>query len=236
MDSLADLLDTDADRTAIEHPARASHPIPLGQFSKTAYKTGNYFRHLGVGPGATVAVADDRAPEPLYALFGAALLGATVRFGPTEGDWRVLVGPTVDVADRSTAPGSKRLAYGERPTDPAVAHFGTGVWSENPTFPDDGDVGREDPLLETADDTWSHGEVLDAAQTVVERADLTDDDAVAVRASLSNPGTIVAGVVAPLLAGATVLLPAQETVGTIAVAVADGDAPESRTVAPETFR
>ena len=55
------------------------------------------------------------------------------------------------------------------------------------------------------------------------------DDEMAVRASLARPETVVAGVVAPLLAGATVLLPDDETVGS--VAVADSDAPEERVVA-----
>ena len=229
MDSLADLLDPRSDRTAIEQPAHSSHPISLGQFTTTAYKTGNYLRHLGVGPGTTVAIADDRAPESLYALFGAALLGATVRFGPTDDDWRVLVGPTADVADQSTPPGSTRLAYGDQPDDPTIAHFGTDVWSENPAFPDD-HVEREANLLEMARGTYTHGAVLDTAQTIVEGGVLTDDDIVVVRVPLSNVGAVAVGIVAPLLAGATILLPASNEVGTVAVGI--GDAPEPRVVDP----
>lgn len=229
MDALGDLLDPDAERPAVASPARASRPISLGEFTRTARKTGNYLRHLGVGRGVTVAVADDRAPEPLYALFGAALLGATVRFGSAGDDWRVLVGPTADVVGRSAPPGATRVAYGDPPSDPSVAHFGTDVWSENPAFPE-GDVTQDDPLLVVGERAVAHGDLLDAAGEVVERAELTDDDRVAVRASLARPGTVAAGVVAPLLAGATVLLPGDGSRGT--VTVTDGDAPEGRVVRP----
>lgn len=235
MDSLAEFLDSRSDRTAIDHPARSSQPISLGQFSRTAYKTGNYLRHLGVGPGATVAIADDLAPEPLYALFGAALLGATARFDAADDDWRVLVGPTAEVGDRPTPPGSTRIGYGDRPADPAIAHFGTNVWSENPTFPHS-DVGREDSLLLTDGEPWTHGELLDAAQEIVERGDVTNEDVMAVRAPLSNPGTVAAGIVAPLLVGATILLPTLDAVGTVAVASGDGDVPESRVVGTDDPR
>jgi hypothetical protein len=61
---------------------------------------------------------------------------------------------------------------------------------------------------------------------VVDEAELTDEDLVALRSSLTEPGAVVAGVLAPLSVGATVLLPQTDLTGT--VAVTDGDAPEPR--------
>jgi hypothetical protein len=57
---------------------------------------------------------------------------------------------------------------------------------------------------------------------------------VAVRASLADPGTVVAGVVAPLIAGAAVLFPDEDSVGDFAVV--DGDAPESAVRRPADVR
>ncbi|MFC7045078.1 hypothetical protein ACFQH6_06285 [Halobacteriaceae archaeon GCM10025711] len=90
-------------------------------------------------------------------------------------------------------------------------------------------VDPESAVLTTTDGAFSHRAVLAAAERVVDETDLGDGDEMAVRASLARPETVVAGVVAPLLAGATVLLPGDEAVGS--VAVADGDAPEERVVA-----
>ncbi|WP_132057511.1 hypothetical protein [Halorussus amylolyticus] len=59
---------------------------------------------------------------------------------------------------------------------------------------------------------------------------LEPGDEVAVRASLADPGTVVAGVLAPLLAGAAMLLPDEGATGDFAVAV--GDAPEKTVVRP----
>jgi hypothetical protein len=78
---------------------------------------------------------------------------------------------------------------------------------------------------------YTHAAVLSAARSVADAAALDGDDTVVVRAPLSVPEVVAGGVVAPLLAGATVSLDA-ETKGT--VAVADRTAPESRRIRPET--
>jgi hypothetical protein len=225
------------------------------RFCTTAWKTGNFWRRRGVHEGATVAVADDPVPEAIFAFLGAALLGARTEFGlpdsagegPGAGeeaqlDARIAVAPHDEVGEYDLAPGSQRVAYGGPPDDPAVAHFERDVWSENPAFPetaiDPGTValvaGGEFPGDERK---FSHADLLSAARDVADDGELEPDDEVAVRASLAEPGTIVAGVVAPLLAGAAILFPDEQATDEVATgdfAVADGseDVPENQIVRP----
>ncbi|MGM0591491.1 MAG: acetyl-CoA synthetase, partial [Halobacteriota archaeon] len=65
---------------------------------------------------------------------------------------------------------------------------------------------------------YSHADLLGAARRVVGDEGLTDEATVALRAPLSHPGTVVAGVVAPLLAGGTILLSDGDETGDVAVA------------------
>ena len=184
------------------------------RFCTTAWKTGNLLRNEGVRSGMTVAVADDPAPEAVLACYGAALLGATVGFGPDALDDRTkaLVVPTADLGGYDAGPRTRRVGYGEEPGDPSVAYFERDVWSENPTEPPDR-VDPEDPLLRVGGGTRTHGEVLGAARTVADDWGLEPGDAVAVRASFAHPGTVAAGLVAPVLAGAVVRLPDGEGAG-----------------------
>jgi hypothetical protein len=85
-------------------------------------------------------------------------------------------------------------------------------------------------VLSTADATYAHSDLLSAAERVVDEYDLSADDRVGVRASLAHPGTVVAGVVAPLLASGVVVLPGEEAAGTVSVAT--GSAPEDRVIDP----
>ena len=180
------------------------------RFCTTAWKTGNFLRHQGVRDGVGVGVADDLTTQPLLTLFGTALLGGATRFGevdPAEVQALVLPAGEADAAD--VPAGTHRVGYGAKPEAPAVAHFGRDVWSENPSFPP---VERdpETSALATADATYSHRELIEAAERVVDEYDLTADDSVAVRASLTRPGTVVAGVLAPLVAGGAVALDAPD--------------------------
>ena len=178
------------------------------RFCTTAWKTGNLLRNEGVRSGMAVAVADDPAPEAVLGFYGAALLGAAVGFGPDalRDRTKALVVPTPDLGDYDAGPRTRRVAYGAEPADPSVAYFERDVWSENPTEPPDR-VAPEDPLLRTPDREWTHAEVLDAARAVADEWDLEPGEAVAVRAPFAHPGTVAAGLVAPVLAGAVVLLP-----------------------------
>lgn len=200
----------------------------------TAWKTGNFLRHLGVrGVGeapadrvSTVEVAPDPLPEPVFTFLGAAGLGARTAFDPrADGRARVTV-VGVDDEDRyDPPPGSKLAVYGGAPDAPETDHWEQEVWSENP---------RAHPALVDPDQTalvagggrYSHAAVLDAARSVAELAGLAPGDRVAVRASLSDPRVVAAGVVAPLYAGATVVFPDDEARGAYVV----GEGPEGRRV------
>ena len=194
------------------------------RFCTTAWKTGNFLRHQGVRDGVVVGVADDLTTQPLLTLFGTALLGGATRFGEVDpAEVQALVLPAA-AADAAEVPaGTHRVGYGAEPEDPAVAHFGRDVWSENPSFPP---VERdpETPALATADATYSHRELVGAAERVVDEYDVTADDRVAVRASLTRPGTVVAGVLAPLVAGGAVALDAPDGTEADATLAVESDA------------
>jgi hypothetical protein len=223
MDTIADVVAglDDPERAAV----RADRTQDARETRDRIYKTGNALRHRGVRVDSGVAILDRAEPAALHSFLGAALLGATVEFGPDEVvEARVLAGPTVELDGYDLPPGGQRVGWGEPPVDPSWMYFERDVWSENPAFPEP-DATPETDLLPGV----THSEVLAAAEDVA--ADLTEDDAVAVRAPLSHAGTVVAGVVAPLLAGATVVLPPAGGEGT--VAVTDESAPEARVVSPD---
>ncbi|WP_135851792.1 acyl-CoA synthetase family protein [Halorussus salinus] len=232
MDKLGDLVTRErrSDDTALVAP-RENRRYDYHRFCTTAWKTGNFWRRRGVHADATVAVADDPEPEVVFSFLGAALLGARTRFGVSDAlDARVVAAPSEEVGDYEVAPGCQRVGYGGPPDDPAVAHFERDVWSENPAFPET-PVESEAVALVAGDEAFSHADLLGAARAVADDWDLEPGDEVAVRAPLARPGAVVAGVVAPLLAGGAVLLPDGDATGDFAVA--DGDAPEETVVRPE---
>lgn len=196
------------------------------RFCTIAWKVGNLFHHFGVRPGVSVAVAGEKRPEPLFALCGATLVGGVVRFDSIPSDARVLVAPTVDLGTYDVPPGCQRIGYGEQPGDPNDAFFEGDVWSENPTRPPT-EVEADTPVL--ADDTvCTHERLLRGGRSVVDRWELTTESTVAVRGPLQNPKTIVAGVIAPLLVGGTILFPDENSIGEYAITTET--APEPRTL------
>lgn len=216
---------------ALRTGAGATPKYDYYQFCTTAQKTGNFLRHFGVGPGATVAVATGPGAAPLLALFGAARLEGRVRFDPPRSvDARVLIAPADAVTAYDLPAGRRRIAYGGEPTNPSIERFASGVWSENPACPILPDVTAESTALADGERRYSHGALLDAVEAVADRLD--PDDEVAIRAPLSRPETVVAGVLAPLSVGATVVRPDGTERGT--VAVSDGEAPEPRSIDPST--
>jgi hypothetical protein len=218
-------------------------------FCTTAWKTGHALSHCGVHAGSRVALDPDPAPQPLLTLFGAACLGARVTFDTTAESRAVLV-PADREGDVARRPDRKVVVYGDAPDDPGVVHWERTVWSENPVQPP-GERDPEDPVLDgeepcssgsripsddgaeprsagnrtQSDDadgtTYTHREVLTAADHVVDAADIGAETAVVLRASLTDPRAVVGGVVAPLVAGGTVVLPDGETATNADVAVGD---------------
>jgi hypothetical protein len=215
------------DRRTREPALRARTGVTLRydyyQLCTTAQKTGNFFSHRGVREGSLVAVESEESGAPILSLLGAALLGARVRFDPPpEIDARLLVAPCARMDDYDVPKGASRLAYGET-SDPAVESFGESVWSENPWCPTPPDVCSETPLLETENESYSHGELLDSAAATAERWGIDAGTKVAIRAPLARPETVVAGVFAPLLAGGVIVFPGPDSREDIAV----GGGPES---------
>lgn len=201
------------------------------QLCTTAQKAGNFFRHHAVRPGTTVAITDDPEPTSILACFGAALLGATARFGIPESfdDVSLLVSPARSATRYDLPPGTNHVVYGGTPRRPSQGHFESGVWSENPSVPDADALTADSEALSTDDATYTHAALLDAGRTVVDDVGITAADRVAVRAPLSRPWTVVAGVVVPLLAGAELVFPDDRPVDD-AYAVTDGAAPERVTI------
>ncbi|AZH25826.1 AMP-binding protein [Haloplanus aerogenes] len=225
MDTLADLVARErrSDDVALRVDAR-DREYSYRDFCTTAWKAGHALSHLGVHAGSAVALAPEPAPQPLLTLFGAACLGARVTF-ETTADARAVVVPAERVGDIEDRPSRKVVVYGDAPTDPSVAHWERTVWSENPVMPP-GDHAADETVLVGRDWSFTHGEVLTAAEAVVDAAGLDSASTVALRAPLTDPRAVVAGVIAPLVAGGAVVVPTGEaTTADVSVVAngADGD-------------
>lgn len=218
--------------------ASALHAVETGReydfhrLLTNAWKTGNLLHQCGVRCGGTVGICG-RKPESILSFLGAASLGATVRFDPPSTlDARAVVGPTETIPRFDLPPGGTPIAYGEEPDDPGTRFFERDVWSQNPTLAPS-EVAPDDSVLETSDGSLTHAELLAAAEIAIERTGIGPRTTVAVRAPLSLPGTIAAGIVAPLSARGTILFPNATATG--AVAVATEPAPEDRTLDPRSL-
>jgi hypothetical protein len=219
---------------ALRAPSDPERQYDAGRLLTDARKTGNFLRQLGVAPGRVVAIADRQAPESVLSLFGTALLGAAVRFVSIESEdrtadgnagtetARVVLGPVGEI-DRLAVDAPEAIVYGGAPDDPGTAYFERDVWSENPTFPPDTVDPRSDAFAADGQ-SYSHRSLLDAADRVGSE-DLAGIEVV-VRAPLSDPRTIAAGLLAPLACGATVVVANGDTVGDLAVCEAGRSAPE----------
>lgn len=175
----------------------------------TSWKAGNFLRHMGVREGVTVGVVGDD-PLALLAFFGTTLLEGTTCFEPptdlTEAaDFRALVAPVDTLESYELPRGAQRVGYGSPPDAPDVHHFDAGLWSENPSFPPLS-TEPETAILTDGDRTVTHRDVLAAGRAVIEEFGLESDERVVVRAPLSDSRTVVAGVIAPLLARAPIVL------------------------------
>ena len=169
----------------------------------TAYKAGNVLRYLGVSDEAVVALDPTLAPEPIVAFLGAAQLGATTTFEP-RADARLTLVPVDDEEAYARDAGSRLAVYGGPPSAPATTHWEKALWSENPGFPAT-DVDPDWPVLSAGERTYSHQQLLSTAEDVVETLGLASSSRLAVRTPLAEPWTIAGGLLAALLAGATMI-------------------------------
>ncbi|GGC56421.1 AMP-binding protein [Haloferax sulfurifontis] len=232
MDVIGDLMARDrrSDRLAlrVDGPGRT---YTYHDLITTSYKAGNVLRYLGVRKGARVAVDPVSLPEPLLTFLGAAQLGAVTAFDPAVEARATVVAVARESEFDDLPPGQKLAVFGGPPSSPATTHWEQEVWSENPAVHPEV-VAPQDPALVADDREFTHGDLLDAAREVVADFDLETGDTVAVRSSLSRPGTVVAGVLAPLLAGGTIRIP--ETAEAVEAALSVGDGvPESVALAPD---
>ncbi|MFB6124259.1 MAG: acetyl-CoA synthetase [Haloferacaceae archaeon] len=219
MDVVGDIVARErrSDRPALRVAARGRQ-YSYRDLCTTSWKAGNVLRYLGVHGGDRVDVAPVPSPQPLFTFFGSALLGAVAAFDEL-GPGSVVVVPADREPEFDLPPGSDLVVFGDDPADPAVTHWEGTVWSENPAFPPV-TVAPSSPALRTSTDAYTHRDLLDAAGRVADAAGLDDSSSVAVRASLSDPRTLVAGVLAPLSVGGNVVLP--DGAASADVAVTDG--------------
>ncbi|MXR42306.1 AMP-binding protein [Halobaculum sp. WSA2] len=232
---VGDLVDRDrrSDRPAL-HAAELDRTYSYFDLCNTAAKAGNVLSHVGVREGDRLVVDAAPHPQAVFTFLGAALLGAVTEFGSDIDpgcDARGVVVPVEREPEFDLPGGSKLVAFGGDPERPDTTHWEEEVWSENPAFPptvhDPADPVIRDP---EADRTYSHADLLAAARDAADALDLDTDTRVAVRASLSDPRTVAAGVLAPLVTGCSIVLPAGDDAedATAAVVAGDGSVPEER--------
>ncbi|XVH31483.1 AMP-binding protein [Haloferacaceae archaeon DSL9] len=237
MDVLGELFERDRrSREPALTRAETGRTMSYHDVITTAYRAGNVLRYLGVGSGGRIALADDAHPAPLLAFFGAAQLGAVATFDPPADDDRVVLVPVEREASIDDRPGRRLVVYGGPPTRATTAHWERDVWSENPAFPPV-EVAADDVALVAGDRAYTHERLLEAAAAVVDACGLRADGAVAVRASWTDPRTVVAGAIAPLVTGAEIALPAaadDPTKADLAVVPSGVEPPEPKSLSLST--
>lgn len=234
MDVVGDLLARDRRSRDIALVTADGRERTYRDLITNAYKAANVLRYLGAREGSTVAVEPTAKLHTTLAFFGAAGLGAPVRFDPAAGVERGDRVVLVAVADEPTtepAPGTNLVAFGGPPERAETTHWEQELWSENPGMPPSA-VGPDDAVVRAAPGAVTHRALLAAAASTVERYGVGDGSRVVLRSDLADPRTLAAGVIAPLSVGGTVVLTDEgsgragdESRGDLAV-VADGGAGE----------
>lgn len=224
MKTVADLLSRDRRSERVAAVGATGRTYDYHWLCTSAWKAGNYLRHTGVRRGVTVGVVGD-GPFALLALFGTTLLEGTVWVDPPtdleDENVRTVVAPTDEVTAFDLEPGAQRVGYGSQPAAPGIHHFERGLWSENPSFP----PTSFDPsanLLTDGDRTLTHDDALGAARRIIDEWDLPGEPAVGVSSPLSDPRTVVAGIVVPLVAGGRFVLEPAVADEPLDVVVTDG--------------
>jgi len=231
MDVVGDLLARDRRSREVALVTADGRERTYRDLITNAYKAANVLRYLGAREGSTVAVEPTAGFHTTLALLGAAGLGAPVRFDPAAGierGDRVVLVDVADEPDAEPAPGTSLAAFGGPPERPETTHWEQELWSENPGMPPSA-VGPDDPVLRGAGGAErdgsgdvSHRALLNAAASIDSEQGLDSDDRVVLHGDLADPRALAAGVVAPLAAGATVVLAGKGDGGST-VSVEDGD-------------
>ena len=203
--------DRRSDRSVLEDATGRSYDYHW--VCTSTWKAGNFLRHAGIRNGVTVGIVGD-GPLTLLSFFGAALLEGATRFDPPRDladatDLRALVGPIGVLEEYDLPRGAQHVGYGGKPTDPAVHHLDAGLWSENPSFPPL-EIDPDTSLLTDGERFLTHGEALEAATEIGAEWGLDEESRVAIESplasTLADPRVAVAGVLAPLVVGGTIVL------------------------------
>ncbi|WP_256298499.1 hypothetical protein [Haloarchaeobius salinus] len=208
MQTLADVLARDrrSDAPALFAEGPTTQRYDYRRFLTTAWKTGNLLHKLGVRTGAEVAIVPSARAQPVLTFLGASLLGAVTTFDPSrEVEARAFVAPTDRLGEYDIAPGTATIGYGADPENPAHDYWEGGVWSENPTMPPE-PATPSDPILDDGDRRYTHADLLAGAEWAVDELALTAEDTVSVGGRVASPAVLAAGVIAPLVAGASTRL------------------------------
>ena len=213
-ETVADLLTRDrrTDRPALED--ETGREFDYHWVLTSSWKAGNFLRHTGVRRGVTVGVVGD-GPFAVLAFLGTALLEGTTRFAPPTDltdveDFRTLVAPTDDLEAYDLPRGAQRVGYATKPESPDVHYLDAGLWSENPSFPPV-EIDPGTALVTDGERTLTHGAAIDAAREVADSYGIGEGTRVAVAGPLAEPRVVTAGLIAPILAGGTAVLPGEGT-------------------------
>ncbi len=234
MNSLVDALSRDIppDELTLFAPGNPPASYTRAEFVEMVWKTGNLFRQLGAHEGSVVAVAPDTSAAVPLAIVGGFLNGATVHVDPpNDVEATLLVAPGTQIHQYNLPPGAQCIAHTDSTNDPAIHSFAESVWSENPFFPHDRIFADTCALADTVY-RFEHGEIVDRVVGVLESGAIEAGDEVVVRAPLSDIRTVIAGLVAPLYAGAAVRFleedPSEQHEGDVAIVLSRTSTPEPK--------
>jgi hypothetical protein len=226
METIPELLESisDSDRRVLVSGERT---YTASRFRRKVYKTTNFLRYRGIHDGSVVALADVRVPQIVFAFLAVGLLGGRVTF-ELDREAGTVIGPTPEIEARDFGAATTRIGFGTAPADPSVAYLEREMWSETAHVPPISvDPGRQ---LFADPDAWTQERAMATADNLADNLDASS--VVGIRRSLCPPGTVVAGILAPLLADATILLSPGGRVGT--VGVGNEPVPEPDRIEPPT--
>lgn len=218
MQTIGDLVAAAREREGVLFEAADGADHGYEAFLTTVWKAGNLLRHYGVRPGDSVAVAIGPAepteadelgrlgasPTPLLAVLGAMAAGARVNVDPVAAvEATVLVAPTAWLDRFTPGPGTKPMGYGDEVDEPTVAQFEREAWSENPVAP----PVDLDPTTTAlgGTDPRTNGDLLAQVRRLSAEYGVGGGERVGLDAPI-DAGGLVAGVLLPMAAGATVVL------------------------------
>jgi hypothetical protein len=228
METFSALVDSipDSDRPILRS---GGNTYTAKRFRRMVYKTANFLRYRGVHERSSIALADVHTPQTVFSFLGVGLLGGSINFGlDAVVDAHMVIGPTHEVEALDVSETTSLVGFEAPPEDPRIAFFEREIWSETAHLP----PGDLDPGRRIFDES-SVGTQRCVVSTALDQADsFGSRSMIAVRESFTDRGTPIAGILAPLIADATILLPTGDQTGTIAIS--SDPAPEPDRIDPTT--